>query len=106
MASNYWVIEMPGGLFNLGDKNRRIASHDWWDERPKEWITVYRCPDHNIANRAADWAYTNYYNSEGGDMKTIHIRYSVVAPLIDSTDPSYAQSSLSSRSTWERAPNL
>ncbi|KOB68106.1 Uncharacterized protein OBRU01_18780 [Operophtera brumata] len=90
MASDNWVLEMPGGTSDgLEDNNRRIACDEWWDERPTQWITVYRCPDHNIANMAANWAYNNYYNPEGGDRKTVHIRYSVIAPVIASTDPSY-----------------
>ncbi|KOB68108.1 putative secreted protein [Operophtera brumata] len=37
----------------------------------------------------ANWAYNNCYNPEGGDRKTVHIRYSLVATDITSTDPSY-----------------
>ncbi|KOB77023.1 Serine protease 58, partial [Operophtera brumata] len=90
MASDNWVLEMPGGTSDgLEDNNRRTDCDEWWDERPTQWITVYRCPDHNVANMAAKWAYKNYYNPKGGDRKTVHIRYSLDAPIFTSTDPSY-----------------
>lgn len=126
MASDSWVLEMPGANINEGssasssfsfgslfssssssgsrssssgsrssssttvnDNNRRIAKDKWYDLHWEDYIKVYRCPKRSVASQAADWAYTNYYNSSGGENKTIHIAYSVVSPIFQLTNPSY-----------------
>lgn len=106
MATDYWVVEMPGaGVGTLSsssstssssedqtleDNNRRIDKYSWFDEHESDFsITVYRCPDDYVAVMAAKWAYAHYYNATGGELKTIHIRYSLISPIFSVTDPSY-----------------
>lgn len=91
MATDEFVLEMPGGKYQLSmlsNNNRLISKQKWYDDQNSYWITVYRCPDADAANSAANWAYRNYYNSTGGATKTIKITYQISSDVW-STNPSY-----------------
>lgn len=100
MATDNWVIEMPGvrssssssssSNEDYSDNNRRISKDSWFEEHKSGYnITVYRCKNNSIAIMAADWAYTHYYNPVlGAEEKTIHIRYEI-SPNFESRDSSY-----------------
>lgn len=84
-------LEMVGGnsIVNILESNNRIISiEDWYNTRSNDMVALYRCPDREAANSAADWAYRNYYNNTGGHAKTVHVNYNIT-PDIFSTNPSY-----------------
>lgn len=87
MTSNYWVLEMPGGV-GAKDNNRQIGKDAWFDIHARDWTTVYRCPDNSAAKAAARWADRTYYSPTGGAKKVIHIDYGITANF-RSTNPSY-----------------
>lgn len=85
------VLEMVGGnsvLSDLQSNNTLMSKEAWFYHRKNDDITVYRCPDVDAANDAADWAYWNYYSSTGGLTKTRNISYQISSDIW-STNPSY-----------------
>ncbi|KAJ8726802.1 hypothetical protein PYW08_015199 [Mythimna loreyi] len=93
MITNYWVLEMAGGSkYKKGIKsnNRLISKGDWYDDNYDDDIIIYRCPDTEVAENAAHWADTNYYNPDGGQEKTIHVTYKIEPNSFKCKNPSYS----------------
>lgn len=89
MTTDNWVLEMPGGSpSNWSNNNRQITKDKWFDRHAKDWNSIYRCKNSNIASKAANWADRNYYNPNGGSKKTIRIDYGITS-YFPSTNPSY-----------------
>jgi len=104
MTTDNWVLEMPGGSpSKWTNNNRQITKDKWFDQHAKDWNTIYRCKNSNIASKAANWADKNYYNPNGGTTKTIKIDYGITYNFT-SKNPSYC-SKLVTQAFWYGSGN-
>ncbi|KSU21914.1 C40 family peptidase [Lactococcus lactis] len=73
-----YVLEMPGGngwWNGLPDNNRQLTKRQWITNHIKEWTSVYRISNTNLARQVARYADTHFYNTYGGATKNIHLDY-------------------------------
>ncbi|MDG4976924.1 hypothetical protein [Lactococcus lactis] len=73
-----YVLEMPGGsnwAHGIPDNNRQLPKRQWITEHIKEWTSVYRINDTNLARQVARYADTHFYSTSGSATKNIHIDY-------------------------------
>lgn len=73
-----YVLEMPGGdgwWFGIADNNRQLPKRQWITEHIKEWTSVYRINDTNLARQVARYADTHFYSTTGSATKNIHLDY-------------------------------
>jgi glucan-binding YG repeat protein len=87
-VSDNVILDIP----NKYSTTRVKSAKKWLDQYTAEgdWVKIYRLPSaySYIANRAADWAYKNYYSSNGGTEQDIKPEYDIT-PSLYSTDPTY-----------------
>lgn len=73
-----YVLEIPGGsnwAHGIPDNNRQLPKRQWITEHIKEWTSVYRIKDTNLARQIAKFVDTHYYSTTGSATKDIHLDY-------------------------------
>lgn len=80
LSADGYVLEMPVGAnwrTGIPDNNRQLPKRQWITNHIKEWTSVYRLKDTNLARQVARYADTHYYCTYGGATKNIHIDYKI-----------------------------